>query len=804
MVEEQTNQSNQQLDINSRNSEVQILEHTLPKTLTIFPLSQRPVFPGIAIPLTFSGPDKIKALQKALDEEDGYIGLVLAKSFDEKNYTASELYQVGTIYQIIRINPIAPGVVQILGKGISRFKKLAAVRTHPSIQWEVSYFSQQRQKADPDLKAYMMAISSEIKELLKLNPLFKEQVNMVVGQLNNDAPGTTMDVISNLLSSESATLQELLETIDWHQRAALLLRLIKEELEIAKIQQKINDQIDEKVNKQQKEFFLREQLKAIKKELGLEKDENESEIEKIERKLAELDLPEEAMKVVQQELDKLKTLNSQSPEFNVTRTYLETIADLPWGKYSADTHEIKKARAVLDEDHYGLNEVKDLILEFLSSVIKRGKIAGSIICLVGPPGVGKTSIGKSVAKALDREFFRFSVGGMRDEAEIKGHRRTYIGAMPGKLIQALKRVGTSNPVIMLDEIDKIGSSFRGDPASALLEVLDPEQNATFLDHYLDIPYDLSNVLFITTANQLDTIPGPLLDRMEVIRLAGYILEEKVEIARQYLVPKQLKEHGFEEDEMTFTDAALRLMVNNYAREAGVRNLEKQIRKIIRKVTLKQAENNEIIFSINESDIESYLGKPIFKTEKLYDESIPGVVLGLAYTSLGGATLYIEAAGIKKKQPGFKRTGQLGDVMKESSEIAYSYVQSLLSAQDPGNAFFEENLIHVHVPAGATPKDGPSAGITMALSLYSLARNMPIREGIAMTGELTLTGRVLPIGGVKEKTIAAKRVGINTLIFPEDNAKDFEELPDYIKEGLTVYFAKNFVDVLKVAYPNENF
>ena len=787
----------QEIDI--ENKEIQILENVLPNHLSILPLTQRPVFPGIAIPLTFNGKEKIKTLQKAIDEADGYIGLVLAQQYDEEDYTLSTFYEIGTIYQIVRLNPIAPGVVQALGRGIARFKRKATVTLKPEIRWEVSYFPKEKSKPDSDLKAYMMAISAEIKELLQLNPFFKEQVNMVVAQLNYDDPGTTMDVISNLLSSDAETLQNLLETIDLHERAKLLLLMIKEELEIAKIQQRISKQIDEKVNKQQKEFFLREQLKAIKKELGIEKDENESEAEKIERKLAELDLPEEALKVVQTELEKLKTLNAQSPEFNVTRNYLETIADLPWGKYSEDNADIKKARSILDDEHYGLDEVKDLILEFLSSVIKRGKIAGSIICLVGPPGVGKTSIGKSVANALEREFFRFSVGGMRDEAEIKGHRRTYIGAMPGKLIQALKRVGTSNPVIMLDEIDKIGTSFRGDPASALLEVLDPEQNSTFLDHYLDISYDLSNVLFITTANQLDTIPGPLLDRMEVIRLAGYILEEKVQIAKQYLVPKQLKEHGFSEGEIEFTEGALNLIVDQYAREAGVRNLEKQIRKIIRKATLKLAEDEEVHFVIDAENVTKYLGNPIFRTEKLYEKSIPGVVLGLAYTSMGGATLYIEAAGIKQKGSGFKQTGQLGNVMKESSEIAYSYVRSIISEKEGDNNFFDNNIVHLHVPAGATPKDGPSAGITMALALYSLATNQPIKEGIAMTGELTLTGKVLPIGGVKEKTIGARRVGINELIFPEDNRKDFEELPEYIKEGVTVHFAKYFEDVLQVAY-----
>ena len=650
----------------------------------------------------------------------------------------------------------------------------------------------------------MLAISSEIKQLLQLNPMFQEQVNLVVAQLNYEAPGMTMDVISNLLSGESEQLQELLETFNWHERAKLLLQLIKEELEIARIQQKINKQIEEKVNKQQKEFFLREQLKAIRKELGMDKEDGESEVEKIAQKLAHLELPEDVLKVVQQEINKLRTLNAQSPDFNLTRNYLETIAELPWSVYSADNTDIRKASESLDTDHYGLTEVKERILEFLSAVIKRGKIAGSIICLVGPPGVGKTSIGKSVAAALDRKFFRFSVGGMRDEAEIKGHRRTYIGAMPGKIIQALQRVGAANPVIMLDEIDKIGSSFRGDPASALLEVLDPEQNASFLDHYLDLPFDLSNVLFITTANQLDTIPQPLLDRMEVIRLSGYMLQEKVQIALQYLVPKQLEEHGFQPDEMAFSTDALHLIVDKYAIEAGVRNLEKQIRKIIRKVSLKLAEHQEVRMGIEAADVAEYLGQPIFSTEQLYEEAIPGVVLGLAYTSMGGATLYIEAAGIKSKHPGFKQTGQLGDVMRESSEIALSFVRARLCQLPACADFFDQHSVHLHVPAGATPKDGPSAGITMALALFSLAYGKAVKPGIAMTGELTLTGRVLPIGGVREKTLAARRVGIKELIFPAENQKDFDELPDYIKEGLEVHFVRHFEEVLKIAYPNDTF
>lgn len=780
--------------------QIQPLENVLPNHLTIMPLMKRPVFPGMPIPIAFTGKEKIAAVKKAMEQDNGYIGLVLAKEIDEEDYTDSDLYDVGTTFQILRIIPLAPNTIQVLGQGMSRFRRKKTVLVKPQIRWEVSYETVPRKsKPDLDLKAYMMALSAEIKELLQLNPLFQEQVNMVVAQLNYDDPNLTMDLISNLLSSSSEELQDLLETFELRERANKLLGLIRQELELYKIQKRISDQIEDKVNQQQKEFFLREQLKAIKKELGLEKDENESEAEKLGKKLAELQLTEEAEKVVNQELEKLRTLNAQSPEFNVTRSYLETIADLPWGIFTEDNNDIKEARRVLDRDHFGLEEVKERILEFLSTIIRRGRVGGSIICLVGPPGVGKTSIGRSIADALDRKFYRFSVGGMRDEAEIKGHRRTYIGAMPGKLIQALRRVDASNPVIMLDEIDKIGNSFRGDPASALLEVLDPEQNSTFVDHYLNLSFDLSNVLFITTANQLDTIPRPLLDRMEVIRLAGYIMEEKVQIAKQYLVPKQLDEAGFEPEEITFTDEALKMIIEDYAREAGVRNLEKQIRRIIRKVNLKMAENGETHYEVTKEEIEPLLGKAVYNTEKLYERKASGVALGLAYTSLGGATLYVEANANKSKNPGFKQTGQLGEVMKESAEIAYSYVRSLLSDEKEYAEFFNQHFVHLHVPAGATPKDGPSAGITMSLALYSLATGKIVRDDIAMTGEITLTGKVLPIGGVKEKTIAARRVNIKHLIFPVDNKKDFDELPDHIKEGLTVHYADYFDDVLDVAF-----
>ncbi|HPU90401.1 MAG TPA: endopeptidase La, partial [Spirochaetota bacterium] len=500
-----------------------------------------------------------------------------------------------------------------------------------------------------------------------------------------------------------------------------------------------------------------------------------------------------------EEIEKIKVLEPHSAEYGVSRNYLEWLTTLPWGVHSADNYDIAKARSVLDRDHYGLKDIKERILEFISTGKMKGNITGSIICFVGPPGVGKTSIGKSVAEALGRKFFRFSLGGMRDEAEIKGHRRTYIGAMPGKIIQSLKTVGTANPVIMLDEIDKIGISFQGDPASALLEVLDPEQNSQFLDHYIDVRFDLSNILFIATANQMDTIPLPLLDRMEIMKLSGYILEEKMQIAKKYLIPKQLKEHGLTKAMASIDMAALKRIIEGYAREAGVRSTENNIKKIMRKAAKKIAEGEATAVAITEKNLSDFLGKPVFTDEELYDKRIPGVVMGLAWTSMGGATLYVEATAIPSKSRGFKQTGQLGDVMKESTEIAYTYVSSKVKEFGIPEDFFDTRAIHLHVPAGATPKDGPSAGITMATALYSLAKGKPIKKNIAMTGELTVTGKVLPIGGVKEKTLAAKRAKVKTIIYPKENKRDFDELPDHIRKGVDARFVNYFDDVLKIVY-----
>ncbi len=776
-----------------------LASEVMPTRLGIIPTLIRPVFPGLTLPIPFSGEKFIKTIMASYEENNRFFGIVMVKKEDKENFFESELYKVGTVMKIHKVLQVTDDFIQVFAQGMQRFSYVRTARKDPFLTWEVKYHDEPQVKPSDELKAYILSIISSLKDLFKMNPIFQEQLKIIMSQISQDRPGALMDLVASIITSEAAEFQNLLETFDLQKRAERLLVLLKKEIELSHLQEDIQRQIEEKISKQQREFFLREQLKVIKKELGLEKDDKASEIEKIENRVKNLKLTKEASKVVREELEKLKILETSSPEFHITRGYLQTLTELPWGIYSKDRLDIKKARRILNEDHYGLEDVKKLILQFISTIIKKGKVTGSIICLVGPPGVGKTSIGQSIADALNRKFFRFSVGGMVDEAEIKGRRRTYIGAMPGKIIQSLKRTGTSNPVIMLDEIDKIGTSFRGDPASALLEVLDPEQNRDFLDHYLDVRFDLSKILFITTANQLDTIPRPLLDRMEVIKLPGYILEEKVQIAKKYLIPRQIEEHGLTPGEVRVSDKALERIIDRYAREAGVRGLENQIKKIMRHVTLKQAEGEGRRFSVTLRNVEEFLGKPIFVSEELYERSIPGVALGLAWTQFGGATLYVEATAIKGEASGFKQTGQLGKVMQESSEIAYSFIRSLISGGGAEKSFFDENFIHLHVPTGATPKDGPSAGITMALALHSLAIKRTVRSGIAMTGELTLTGKVLPIGGVREKTIAARRVGVYELIFPRENEKDFGELPQYIRKGIVPHFVDYFEDVLEVAY-----
>jgi ATP-dependent Lon protease len=776
-----------------------------PNTLPVLPLLNRPLFPKMMVPLSVDD-DALKAmLTSTAQSSSKFIGLVLARNGGDTEdrhipRKAAELCTVGVIAEILQTSqPSTDGPIQIMVGILERFKIIDVVNESPHMTVHVNYVIETEMSENDELRAYSLSIIMAIKELLQLNPLFKEELNLFLSRSNIKEPGRLADFAAAMTTASGKDLQEVLEAFNIRSRIEKVLLLLKKEIDISRIQVKINKSIEEKVSKQQHDFFLREQLKAIKKELGLVKEGKETELDEFKERLAKLTLTPEANERITEEMNKLGIMEPNSPEFTVSRNYVDWLTSLPWGVFSKDSYDIKKASGILNNEHYGLEDVKDRILEFLSVGILKGNISGSIICFVGPPGVGKTSIGQSIARSIGRQFYRFSVGGMRDEAEIKGHRRTYIGAMPGKFLQAIKVCKTQNPVIMLDEVDKIGASYHGDPASALLEVLDPEQNRDFLDHYLDVRFDLSNVMFICTANQLDTIPAPLLDRMEVIKLAGYILEEKVQIARKFLIPKQLKAHGMTAKQLAINDAALKEIIDGYAREPGVRGLENQIKKICRKAAKQIVENKTKRVSVSLKGLHDFIGKRLFSETDPYKKPRIGVVMGLAWTSLGGSTLYVEATRVEAKNAGFKQTGQLGNVMVESSELAYTYVRSLLNGVSGAKEFFEKNFVHLHVPAGATPKDGPSAGITMATALYSLAINKPIRSHYAMTGELTLTGFVLPIGGLKEKTIAAKRAGVVDLIFPAENKNDFEELPAHIRKGLKPHFVQTFKDVVKLCF-----
>ena len=791
----------------SAETSIIVASDLLPTSLIIVPLFDRPFFPKMMVPILLSNEELVNNILESLNDKQKYVGLLFAEETEGEgeSFKVQRFAKVGVAGKVMQINRKPDTPAQLLVQCMERFEVVELSETSLR-RARVRYWYDDPTSNDEEVKAYSISIISCIKELVQLKPLFREELSLLMGNINLKEPGTLADFSSSMTTSSGEELQKILGTRPLLERAESALILLKKELEISKIQVQINKRIEDRLSTQQRQFFLKEQLKEIKKELGLSKDDKESEEEKFRKRIEALTLTEEASERIEEELEKLRLLEPSSPEFNVTRAYLDWLTVLPWGKTTEDNEDIEQAEEILQADHYGLEDVKDRILELISVGMMNGNLSGTIILLVGPPGVGKTSIGQSIARSLNREFYRFSVGGMRDEAEIKGHRRTYIGALPGKFVQALKVCKSSNPVLMLDEVDKIGSSFRGDPASALLEVLDPEQNKDFLDHYLDVRFDLSKVLFICTANQLDTIPGPLLDRMEVIRLSGYILEEKLQIARRHLIERQLSSHGLKPEEFQIDDNTLREVIDGYAREAGVRNLEKQLKKMMRKaarqiVTERGKENPKTEVQVNKEDLKEYLGKRSFTEEQAFTEPKVGVVMGLAYTALGGATLHIEARSIFNKNGGLKQTGQLGDVMKESAEIAYSYVRSLLQNDPDAKEFFEEKMIHLHVPAGATPKDGPSAGITMACALTSLIFDTPLKAGLAMTGELTLTGVVLPIGGVKEKTIAARRAKISELVFPANNQEDFEDLDDSVREGITAHFVKKLEDVLAIGFPN---
>ena len=768
-------------------------EDILPGALNLIPLDQKPFFPGQVLPLVLSARKWGGTFKQANRSGHGVVGVVFTGGVGPDKVKHTDFSAMGTVCKIHQ-NEQHDARLHVVLAGMQRFRiDRWASKVRPFRAW-VSYFPELSPRETTEIKAYTTAIVNIIKELLPLNPMYGEELKMFHNYFGTGEPSRLADFGASMTTADAAEMQEILETVELLPRMGKTLMLLQKEVEIAKAQTEIREHVESELNQRQREMFLREQLKFIQSELGISKDDRLTEIDAFLEKIKDYQIPQQAGERIEQELEKMAVLERSSPEHTVTRNYLDWLTAVPWGVFSADSLDLEKASCILDADHEGLEEVKRRILEFIAVGVMKGKISGSILLLVGPPGVGKTSLGRSVAAALGREFFRFSLGGMHDEAEIKGHRRTYIGAMPGKFIQALRECKTVNPVIMLDEVDKIGASFRGDPASALLEVLDPEQNKDFLDHYLDVRVDLSNVLFICTANQLDTIPGPLIDRMETVRLSGYLAAEKVAIARKHLLPRQLQRAGLKlRGQLRIDTAALRKIAEQYAREAGVRKLEKMLGAIARKAVMKLLKKAKAPIRVTVGNLADYLGKPLFNAEARIHGV--GVVTGLAWTALGGATLDIEASGAHDFSRGLRLTGQLGEIMKESAEIAYSHVLGNAEKLGVNKSFFEKAMIHLHVPAGATPKDGPSAGIAMASALVSLATNRRVKKSLAMSGEISLTGRVLPVGGIKEKVIAARRMKIRNLLLPEANRGDYEELPKYVKKGLTVNFVSNYGEVL---------
>lgn len=781
--------------------ELATLEEMLPDKLYIVPLAGKPIYPGILTPLMIVSPQDLSAVEKAMAKNGGMLGLVLLRDDETDSnapVTPDDLYTVGTAAKIVKKINLPDGGLNIFVSTLKRFRIKEALTKRAPLAVEVEYLEDRKERSgSAEIKALTQAILSEMKQVSENNPLFTEEMRL--NMVNIDQPGKIADFVASILNIDKKEQQKILETLNIRKRMEKVLVFIKKEQELLRIQKKIQKQINEKIEKSQRVYFLREELKAIKKELGLPADSKDSDYNRFREAVRKFGFTGEVKEAVEQELQKFSMMDPHSPEFGVTRNYLSTIINLPWNRFSDDKLDIRKAKAILSRDHYGLEDVKERIIEFLSVKKLKKDSKGSIICLVGPPGVGKTSVGRSVAKAMNREFFRFSVGGMKDEAEIKGHRRTYIGAMPGKILQGLKICKTSNPVFMIDEIDKLGSSYQGDPSSALLEVLDPEQNVSFRDHYLDLPFDISNVMFITTANSLDTIPTPLLDRMEIIRIAGYIKQEKVKIAERYLLPKSLEANGLDKEQVFYKGDTLSVIAENYVRESGVRNLEKALDKINRKLARELVmDKREYPFIITSDKLEKYLGKPRFAPDEIKVPTGPGMVVGLAWTNFGGDTLMIETARMPGKE-GFRLTGQMGDVMKESANIAFTYVRTIAERFGIDRSAFEDYQYHLHIPEGATPKDGPSAGITMASAVLSLIRNRKIKKDFAMTGELSLTGAVLPIGGLKEKTIAARRNMIKHIIIPKQNEKDLEEIPAYVKKGIVFHPVSRMEEVIELIF-----
>ncbi|MBN2655308.1 MAG: endopeptidase La [Nitrospirae bacterium] len=769
----------------------------IPDTLPVLPVRDIVVFPYMILPLFVGRDISIKAIDHALSG-NRMVLLLTQRDLNIDAPSLKDLYSIGTVCMIMRMLKLPDGRVKILVQGVSKAKVDKFVQHEPFFTAKIEKIEEEKPGA---LKIEDEALIRNVKEQLdKAVSLGKTILpDMMVVIENIDDPGKLADLIASNLGLRTEQSQEIIEMSDPVERLRRVSEILTREIQLLTIQQKIQTEARGEIDKSQREYFLREQLKAIQRELG-EIDERAEEVREFRKKIDESKMPEKVLKEAEKQLRRIEKMHPDSAEAGTIRTYLEWLTELPWSKSTKDQIDIKAAEKVLNEDHYDMEKVKERILEYLSVRKLKEKMKGPIICFIGPPGVGKTSLGRSIAKALGREFVRMSLGGVHDEAEIRGHRRTYVGALPGRIIQGMRQAGTNNPLIMLDEIDKLGSDFRGDPSSALLEVLDPEQNNSFMDHYLSVPFDLSNVMFITTGNMADTIPGPLRDRMEIIYLSGYTSEEKLQIARKYLVPKQMEENGVTSKILKISDSAILKVISHYTREAGVRNLERQMANLCRKVAKRFVESSKKSFEITSANVEKYLGVPKFLTEDEIKKNEVGVATGLAWTESGGDLIYIEATVMKGKGS-LTLTGQLGDVMKESAQAALSYVRSKASKLGISEELFSTTDIHIHVPAGAIPKDGPSAGITMATAISSALIGTPVRRDVAMTGEVTLRGRVLPIGGLKEKTLAAKRMGIKNVIIPVRNKKDLEDLPPYVKEDMNFVVVDNMEDVLKTALSN---
>ena len=769
-------------------------EIEIPTSLPILPVRDVVIFPYMILPLFVGRDVSIKAIEAAAGDNK-LILLVSQKEMSVENPLVDDLYAVGTVGTILRMLKLPDGRLKVLVQGLSKARIKNFQQTEPFFMGEIERIVDDLQ---PDVSLEVEALMRNVKELvdksLALGKSFLPDIIVLIE--NIEEPGRLADLVASNLGLKAEQAQELLEETDPIVRLKKISEILSHEVELLLVQQKIQSDVKGEIDKTQREYFLREQLKAIQKELG-EIDEKTEEILELRDKIKKAKMPDKVEKEALKQISRLDKMHQDSAEAGTIRTYIDWLVELPWSKGTKDNLNLKKAKKVLDEDHYDLEKIKERILEYLGVRKLNPKMKGPILCFVGPPGVGKTSLGKSIARSLGREFYRMSLGGMRDEAEIRGHRRTYVGAMPGRIIQGIKTAGKNNPVFMLDEVDKIGMDFRGDPASALLEVLDPEQNYAFADHYLGVPFDLSKVMFITTANLIDTIPSPLRDRMEVLNLSGYTAEEKVGIAKNYLIPKQLKEHGITTKNISIHDSALKQVITHYTGEAGVRSLEREIANLCRKVARKIAEGKDKKSAITVSNLSKYLGVPKYLPEEEIKKNEIGVSTGLAWTEAGGDIIYIEAT-IMKGKGALTLTGQLGDVMKESAHAALSYIRSRSKSLGISSSLFSNHDIHIHVPAGAIPKDGPSAGITMATALASAFTGRAVYKNVAMTGEVTLRGRVLPIGGLKEKSLAAKRMGIQKVIIPKRNEKDLDEIPKYIKKDMKFIPVETVDEVLKNA------